>query len=242
MCRTLNRRFVVALLASWVGLSALPAMGAEITAQQLRYRQLAPGEEPSLNRLLVTPAFLRLDRGERDSGYILFDRQAKRIFSVDPEERSILVIDPPPMSDELAAQAPAIEVNRVQPVEAPVVAGVKPQRWVMTAAGRTCREAFVLPGVMDEAVAAYAEYLQVLARQQAMAQPSIPAEFQDACDSAIHVYAPAALLHKGMILRAWDGQKRQQELLDFRRDLQLPESVFQLPEAYQRIPLTSNSG
>ncbi|MEJ2395936.1 MAG: UDP-2,3-diacylglucosamine hydrolase, partial [Candidatus Thiodiazotropha sp.] len=119
------------------------------------------------------------------------------------------------------------------------VAGVKPQRWVLTAAGRTCREAFVLPGAMSEAVAAYSEYLKVLARQQAVGQAAIPAEYQDACDSAIHVYAPTSLLDKGLILNAWDDQSYREELLDFRRDFKVSESDFVLPQGYQRVPMMS---
>ncbi len=239
MRRTLNGRLYAGLIATWVWLTALPVMAAETEAQLLLYRMQAPGEGSTLNRFLVTPSFLRLDHGERDSGYILFDRQAQLIYSVNHKERSILVIDPPSMTEALAAQAPVIEVKSVEPVEAPAVAGVKPQRWLLTAAGRTCREAFVLPGAMSEAVAAYGEYLNVLARQQAVGQAAIPAEFQDACDSAIHVYAPASLLDKGLILKVWNDQNYREELLDFRRDFKVSERDFVLPQGYQRVPMMS---
>ena len=239
MRRRLNGLPFGGLMFILLGLVGQPAMSAQTQAELLVYGVHAPGEEDALNRLTVTPAFLRLDRGEQDGGYILYDRKAGVIYSVNHEDRSILVIDPPPMTDELAAMAPEIELKPLKPVEAPVVAGVKPRHWALTAGGRTCREAFVLPGTMADAVAAYGAYLEVLARQQALALTAMPAEFQDACDSAIHVYSPALLLEKGMILKAWDSGDYREELLDFRSGFAVPQDHFALPEDYSRVPMTA---
>jgi hypothetical protein len=213
------------------------ASGAEVEAELLIYRVGSSVEEAYLNRLLATPGFLRLDRGEQDSGYILYDRRQGVVYSVDHEERSILVIDPPPLNDELAARAEAVEVRPVASESAPAVGGVRPQHWVLRRGGRQCREAYVLPGLMPNAVAAYAEYLGVLARQQALALPAIPAEVQDACDNAVHLLAPDALLRKGLPLKVWDEQGYRESLIDFRAEFQVPEGDFTLPAAYTRVPM-----
>jgi hypothetical protein len=239
MRTTLKRPFLALLLLVMPLLATLPASGAEVAAELLIYRISSPAEEIYLNRLLVTPEFLRLDRGEQDSGYILYDRRQGVVYSADHEERSILIIDPPPLNKELAAQATAIEVKPVASEKAPVVGGVTPQRWVLRAGGRQCREAYVLPGLMSNAVAAYGEYLSVLARQQALALPAIPAEFQDACDNAVHLLAPDALLRKGLPLKVWDEQGYRESLIDFREGFQVPESDFTLPDDYSRMPMGS---
>ncbi len=236
---TLIFSYSLALFALALGLASWPASSADEQVELLLYRVQSPGEEASFNRLLASKDFLRLDGGEQDSGYILFDRREQRIYSVNHEEQSILVIDPPALADGFGANAPRIDVQSVTPVEAPEVAGVKPLRWRLVAAGKSCREAFVLPGLMPNAVTAYGEYLRVLARQQAQALATIPAEFQDACDDAVHVYAPDALLQKGMPLDIWSGENYRESLVDFRAAFKVPESAFSLPAGYSRVPMRS---
>ncbi len=237
MRTTLKRRYTMGLIATLILLATLPAVAAEEQAELMLYRVQSPGEEPYFNRLLANPAFLRLDRGGQDSGYILYDRQQQIIYSVNHEEHSILVIDPPPMTDDLSARMPEIELKSVAPVSAPSVSGVKPQQWVLTSDGQRCREAFVLPGLMPKAVAAYGEYLKVLAQQQALALSTMPAEFQDACDQAVHVYAPDSLLRKGLPLNVWNGKGYREVLIDFREGFRVSKDDFRLPTDYSRIPM-----
>ena len=239
MRTTLNRRLPYGLPLMLTLLTTSPVICAEVAAELLIYRVASPVEEVYLNRLLVTPKFLRLDRGEQDSGYILYDRRQGVVYSVDREERSILVIDPPPLKEEFEARTEAIEVISVASEKVPSVGGVSPQHWVLRAGGRQCREAYVLPGLMPNAAAAYGEYLSVLARQQALALPVIPAEFQDACDMAVNILAPDSLLRKGLPLRIWDGQSYRESLIDFREEFRVPESDFSLPADYARMPMGS---
>jgi hypothetical protein len=109
------------LIAAQLIIAALPAVGAQTQAALLLYRVVSPGEAAYFNRLLSTPAFLRLDKGAQDSGYILYDRRQRVIYSVDHEARSILVIEPPPLRRELKAQAPLIELQLVETAEVPKV-------------------------------------------------------------------------------------------------------------------------
>ncbi|MGD9164774.1 MAG: hypothetical protein PVF13_08440 [Chromatiales bacterium] len=126
-------------------IAALPAVGAQMQAALLLYRIVSPGEEAYFHRLLSTPSFLRLDKGARDRGYILYDREKRVIYSVDHEERSILIIDPPPLTQELKEQAPAIELQVVETAQMPKVGNMEPRQWRLSVAGQTCRDAFVLP-------------------------------------------------------------------------------------------------
>jgi hypothetical protein len=229
-------RLTISLLA----LLAWPAVGAEIQAALLIYQVESPDEPTYFNRLLVTPDFLRLDRGAQDSGYILFNRQQGVIYSVNHEDRSILVIDPPPLSEVLEAEAPKIALQTMEPVDAPMVGGVKPGHWVLNVDGTVCRKAFVLPGLMPKAVSAYGEYLRVLARQQALALPAIPVKYQSACDNAVHVYASDKLLQQGLPLNVWGEGGYRESLVDFREAFTVSESDFSLPEGYARSPMRNH--
>jgi len=223
-----------------LGLVCVPAGAAEVEAGLLVYRVEAPGQAVSFNRLMTTQDSLRLDQGEADQGFILFDRRERVVYSVNPEERSILEIDPPASNLETPADL-NIELSPAKMVDAPAVGGVKPVHWQLRANGEICREAILAPGLMPKAVAAYREYLLLLAAQQAVTLPSIPEEFQSACDSAINVYAPDALLEKGLPLRLWNGQGYQEVLTDFKPSASLPAEYFILPADFQHVPMGTGS-
>jgi hypothetical protein len=226
-------RLCLCLLAGWVW---QPAGAAEVEAGMLVYRVETPGEPDTISRLLTTPDYLRLDQGEADQGFILFDRRERVIYSVNPAEHSILEIDPPAANLETPADL-NIEMKPVTIEDAPAVGGVKPVHWQLLANGGICREAILAPGLMPKSVAAYREYLLLLASQQAVSLQSIPEEFQSACDSALNVYAPDALLEKGLPLRLWDAQGYQEVLTEFKPDGRFPAEYFTLPAGYEHVPM-----
>lgn len=223
-------------LSLLAGLVCLPVAAAEVAAGLLIYRIEAPGQAVTINRLLTTPDYLRLDQGEADQGFILFDRRERVIYSVNQEEQTILEIDPPAVSLEVPADL-NIELKPVQMTDAPAVGEVKPVHWQLRANGKTCREAMLAPGLMPKAIAAYREYLLLLAAQQAVSLMSLPEEFQSACDSAVHVYAPDALLERGLPLSIWDAQGYLEVLTDFKPTSSIPADYFTLPEGFERIPM-----
>jgi hypothetical protein len=182
----------------------------------------------------VNRGFLRLDQGVEDEGFILFDSADKTIYSVDPEERTVLVIKhrrpgPEPRS------VPTSESSRVDGEKVPKVAGVKPEHWEFHSDGRLCRSAMVLPGVMDSALAVYANYLEQHGLQQQVALNHLPEEFRDACELANQVYHPAAALSQGLPLRIWEPDGESWELIDFRQHFSVGADLFTLPQGFREI-------
>ena len=228
-----KRLTVFLVLGVWLCGSAA---AAEITAQLLVYRVTEPGSEPYLSRLLSTPAFLRLDRGRHDSGFILLDRKSKVIYSVDGEDRSILVIDPP-RPERKTPSTLRLSASRKAEPGMPEVAGKRPEYWQFLLDDRLCRSAVLVPGLLPQANTAYAQYLDLLADQQLLTQAAMPADLQDPCDQAIHIYAPKAVLDKGLPLREWHESGWSQDLVDFREQFDIPSDSFVLPADYRRVSL-----
>jgi hypothetical protein len=221
-------------LLGWLLSGAVAA--TDITAQLLVYRVTEPGSEPYISRLLSTPTHLRLDQGRHDSGFILLDRETRIIYSVNSEDHTILVIDPPRQERKPPASL-LFSANRQAVSDMPEVAGKLPEHWQFQVNGRLCRSAVVAPGLLPLANAAYAEYLDLLAYQQLATQAAVPAELQDPCDQAIHIFAPLAVLHKGLPLREWHESGRRQELIDFREEFSISSDSFALPADFRRVPL-----
>ena len=230
----MRKGLTVPFVLGWVLNGA--AAAAEVSAQLLVYRVSEPGSEPYISRLLSTPAYLRLDQGRHDSGFILLDRKAGIIYSVDAEDRSILVINPP-RRERQPPSSLLLSAKRQAQSDMPEVAGKPPEYWQFLVNDRLCRSAVVVPGLLPLANAAYGEYLDLLAYQQLATQAAVPAELQDLCDQAISIYAPLAVLQKGLPLQEWHESGWRQELIDFRAEFSISSDSFELPADYHRVPL-----
>ncbi|MEW8624843.1 MAG: hypothetical protein AB2551_03730 [Candidatus Thiodiazotropha sp.] len=207
-----------------------------LQAQRLQYEVTEAGQTPYLSRMLVTAQMMRIDQGSETADFILFDRGKRVIYSIDSEERSILVIQPKP-SNQPDARLPDIEVLAKDAGEAPLVAGRKAQRWALQVNGQPCQEAMVLPEMMTMSVAAQGEYLGLLAEQHKISLSGIPMAYRDACADAIQVYEPNALLEKGLPLRLWDVNGNQQALTDYAESESVDADLFTLPKAFTRKPM-----
>ena len=213
-----------------------PLIADEHKAEFLLYQVQETGQEPYLSRILVTSDFLRMDQGEAAEGFILFDRRKKIIYSVDPAERSILVIESATVKRSRPEQ-PKITTDQLDAGDAPSVAGSQPQHWRMSVNGEGCQEAVVAPGLMPRSVAAQRDYRQLLAEQHMVTLAAIPADYRDACADAVQVFAPSALLSKGLLLRSWDINGNKQTLLNFSPDRAVSPGQFSLPEDFRRQSL-----
>ncbi|MCU7917288.1 MAG: UDP-2,3-diacylglucosamine hydrolase [Candidatus Thiodiazotropha sp. (ex Epidulcina cf. delphinae)] len=219
-------------------LPGFAAVAGDQQADLLVYRVEEAGSEPYLSRILVTPGFLRMDQDNENGGFILYDREAQIIYSVDPDERSILVIEPERGQRRLPEEM-KLSIEKLSDIDAPAVSGSKPEHWRMTVNGTTCQQTVVAPGLMPQGVAAYRDYLDLLAYQHVTSLAAIPAEYRDGCDDAIHVFAPSALLEKGLPLRTWDANGNQQTLIDFSADRAVSSDRFKLPADYRQVPMSS---
>ncbi|MEJ2620490.1 MAG: hypothetical protein P8163_09555 [Candidatus Thiodiazotropha sp.] len=202
-----------------------------LQVQRLQFEVTEAGQAPYLSRMLATGQMLRIDEGQDAMDFILFDRAKRVIYSVDHGERNILVINP--KSDtQTDTQRPAIKIQATDAGEAPLVAGRKAQHWTLQVNGQPCQQAMVLPGMMATSMAAQREYLATLAEQHKQTLSEIPIGYRDACADATQVYAPNALLEKGLPLRLWDVNGNQQILTDFSESEVMDADLFSLPDGF----------
>ncbi|MES9943605.1 MAG: hypothetical protein ABW080_01430 [Candidatus Thiodiazotropha sp.] len=234
-------RGLIRIYLAWMVLLSVLLPGKQVLADERQAGLLqfavrnANGSEVT-SRLLVTPTMLRIEQQGQDRGYILYDREAATIYSVTPEERSILVIQP--QSDRVQTpQQMRLRVEQVVDFDGPDIGGSKPQHWRLIVNDTTCRNVILAPGLMTDALAVYGDYLTLLANQHYLSLDAIPAEYRDVCDDAIHVFAPALLLQKGLPIRVWDQDGNQERLLDYSSQHSVSSNLFRLPEDYEQVPM-----
>ena len=234
-------RAILTLLAT-LGLvpgPSLPAVGAKVGADLLVYRVEETGLEPYFSRILVTADHLRLDEGDDNGGYTLYERSTGVIYNVDPEERSVLVIDPP----RARPRSPvALELgNDVLPAQdlAPVD-GIAPRRHRLLANGQVCEELTAVPGLMEEAMDAVADFYDRLADQHGTVVTGMPDELIDPCDLAQHVYAPRRSYGFGLPVDQ-RAPRVHRALVDHAKGVPSDTALFQVPHDFRRLAMPASA-
>lgn len=210
-----------------------PAVLLAAEVDLLVYDVKEPGVENYISRILVNKRYLRLDEGgAAGEGYTIYDRQAKKIFNVDPLEKTVLEMIPP-TQQPVPPQAMRLEQKLVQDPDSPQVAGQQPFKVQLQANGEICRELVVVKDTMSTAVAAMSELYQALARMQYPAVGS-PGYTQNSCELSEYVYAPQRAFAHGLPL--WDVMGgKQRMLVDFKSRFEVPDDIFVVPDDFARV-------
>jgi hypothetical protein len=201
----------------------------------LTYEEQEAGVEAYPVRILVVPGYLRMDDGHDHDDFILFDRTSRTIFSINHEDREILVIEHSSPGDGLAPLPDLhLGIEKTAAENVPLVAGKTPEIYRFTAAGEICLEAVVVPGLLPPAVQALGEYGRLLAGRQRSTLDNTPEEFRTPCYLSRYVFAPDRQLEKGLPIQEWDNSGYRRTLTDFRDNVPVDPELFKLPAGYTR--------
>ncbi len=234
MKRRLTGSWLIPVFAMFAILLVPVAARADVEATVVWYMEQEPGTERFKVRYIVTPEYMRSDEGGDGEGFVLLDRKEKQIYNVVPESKTVLEIDgegklpPPPASL-------SIEVRENLDRNAPHLEGHQALTLEMLANGMPCRSAIVVPGLLEDVREALAEFQQVLAVQQARMLGNTPEGLKTPCYLANNVFATDYHLERGVPLMEWRAGALSRELLEYKRGVRMPESLFEVPEDYRRF-------
>jgi hypothetical protein len=233
---------VLALLASLPGGQLMagdsPEMqtpGETAAAALLLFDEEEPGTGTYPVRYLVTDDYLRIDDNYDASDYVLMDRQTSTIYSVSHEYGNVLVINRQP-----AVTPPDSLELKHEPVpdeQAPAIAGRQPQQFRYLANGELCYQAVLVPGLLPAAVAALAEYENLLAGQQVASLENTPVEFRTPCYLSRYIYAAGRHLEQGLPVQVWDNSGFRRALVNFSASEDVSRHLFSVPTDYREITI-----
>jgi hypothetical protein len=216
-----------------IPLVAVLASGCAGSAAELVYLEHEPGSVPYRTRLIASDRFFRIDDGDDAGDFLLFDRDSRFLYSVSGGERSVLVMAP----RAVTIPAPFSLVHREQRDTAPVpdVGGHAVAHFRQWTNGMLCYDLYAVADLFPHAVAAWREYRQALAGQQALTVAVTPKEFESPCDLANNVFRPARSLEHGLPVRVTDANGKVSELVDFHTRTPAPARLFALPAGFRRL-------
>lgn len=212
----------------------------EQTATVLQYEEQESDTDRYQTRLIVTSRYLRIDDGSDARDFLLFDRQDKTIYSVSAADGSVLVIK----HTAGATRAPALQKHEVveERDSAPDVGGKKVRHYRLLTDSRQCYDLYAVDGLLPQAVAAWREYRESLAAEQARTLAWTPKEMQTPCPVANNISAPGRLLAHGLPVRYVETNGKTGQLVDYQSDVKVDAAMFQLPAEYPRISIDALRG
>jgi len=200
-----------------------------------------PDSESHRVRMMVNNRYLRMDDGQANSDYVLFDRAEGVIYSVVHGDHSIQVmggskntltpLPAAPRWDETAE--PSHVLMRSDTPNA-----VTAQHYTYSLNGAECYHVVTVEGLLPEVLAAWRAYKKTLAG--ALAQTYDPAiDGADGCRSAAEILASQELIEHGFPLREWSTYGYSRFVQDYRWDVKLEPKLFELPADYHRFQFGS---
>ena len=199
----------------------------------LIFSEKEAGSEPYRVRMIIKDNLMRIDEGNSDNEFVLFNKDKKAIYSISAERESVLVIKPTsskpvsPIKVELSAE-------KIEKMMFPHVSGKKPQAYKLNANDKTCNLVIAVPGLLDEALEMMRAYYTLLSYEQAEAQANIPKEMITACDIANNIVAPVRHLSYGFPIRESSTSGKQRSLVDFDEHYVIDNKLFNIPDGYSR--------
>lgn len=230
------KRFVLVLTLSLLsGCSRESDVEGFVPATVVYFEEAEPGIEPYPVRMIVTAKWMRIDNGNDDDDFLVFDRSAGRISSINREDKNVFLIAPE-NAEIPEADRPRIEEKQYDVSDMPSMNGVKPTHKSISVNGQLCRDTVAVKGLLTDVLLASKEYLTVLALQQYHLLDKTPEDLRDPCMLANLIYWPVEHLAHGFPIRESDYRGFVRELSDF-ESTQVPPRLFDIPDGLQEVSI-----
>lgn len=203
---------------------------ADTDVTVLRYDEKEGDTGVTHMRYLIGEHFLRIDEGNPDDDFILFDVARKKIFSVDHYDKTLMIIDHEPWD------APRFDFDRRVDQQAldnaPKIAGKTVHRYRMSADNKVCTEVHYVPGMLPARMGVMQLYQQVLSGQLVKSLSNTPKELHTPCFLADQIYNNGDYYALGLPVQIRHSRGYTRVLTDFRDD-KVADELFVLPKGYR---------
>ena len=207
---------------------------SEIQATVLLYEEKEQNTPSTNMRYIVTENNMRIDNGQPGDDYILYDRNPKKIFSINHNDKTILVIkDNHWVKQRFKFKT---EVMRKKLDQAPKISGqILIDYWVK-ANDEVCSRFQLLPETFKKEMKVFYEYQKILSGQQVKSINHTPIEMQTPCFLIDQIYNDGAYYLEGLPVQEWHSRGYAKILKDFKHE-EVSQELFLLPEGYKEYSI-----
>lgn len=219
--------------------TVLAGQGGMLEVTEVIFEEHEPGAGSYITRMLLTGKMLRMDEGEDDGDFLLFNIEHLTIDSFNHDARSHLSVDP--------AQVAKIEFDLDFRIEkrvlndAPEVIGVHPVEHQFLVDNELCKMSINVGGLLPDLRDALLAYERTLALQSLDSVSQLPSEMKTGCYMANNYLHTSAYLEPGFPLLVKDNLGRSKRLVSY-RTRRVSKTLFLPVEGYRRYsPLNISS-
>ncbi|MCW9012842.1 MAG: hypothetical protein OQL06_03595 [Gammaproteobacteria bacterium] len=202
-----------------------------ISAMAFFYDEIEKDAGQTEMRYLVTPDFLRIDYGDADDDFILYDKSAEIIYSVNREDRTILFINKFLWKMPMFNFNRKIEINELK--DAPTIAGKHLKTMHLKADDEICMDVQLIPNIYTDEMAVFKSYQNILSGQQSRMMKNTPKEMQTPCFLLAQIYNNGEYYDLGLPVQEWHARGYAKILKNYQK-ISVANSLFKLPESYRK--------
>lgn len=233
---------VMAALTLLVGCDKTEQQAEKDTSVKIKFVEYEKYVKPYPTRLIVTNQFMRFDDGEGSKSYILFDRDANMIYSVNADERTVMSLKHKDIEIEPPMELKLEDKNLGTMEDAPTIQGMKPLHYRFSANGEDCYDVVAVDGLMPDVVEAMKAFKEILASDSKVTFNNMPADLQNACDMSMDTFAAGRHLKYGFPIQEWSTNGDGRTLVDYEENYQPDPELFVLPEDYEHFSVEDIRG
>ena len=230
----INKCFKLILLFSLSLFYSLSLASEDILVTVLWFDELEASRAQIQTRYLITPQYLRIDNGDLHDDFILFDVTKKIIFSVNHEDKTILLIK----SDNW--KKPDYEfvadISHETLEGAPAILGKQVKGYKVKVNGEVCTNIQYIPDIYKKEMDVLKHYQQTLSSQQIRSLSHTPEHMKTPCFMLDVAYNDGGYYDLGLPIQEWHNRGYARYLKDYKQE-KIAASIFKLPKAYKQYSI-----
>jgi len=209
---------------------------ATLNSLLLQYDETESGTDVQSMRYIINDQFLRIDNGDADSDFILFDRNQKTVFSVNHEDQTILKIAYLPWKSPKYDFQVSVEEHALS--DAPKVFGKQVFSYKVKAKNNVCTSVLLVKDMHMNRLQVLYEFQNIMSGQQVATLDNTPKEFHTPCFLVDQVFHKADYLKLGLPIQI-SYSRDYSKFLKGIEEAEVESMLFVLPENYEEfLPYT----
>ncbi len=232
------KNLVLLLMSSVVVLSSLSScVNKEPNDTLVLFMEQESGVEPYQTRMIVTKEFLRVDDGEGAKSFILFDRNKKIVYSINPDEKSVMAVHEKKLKKGEVFEPPFKLTHSVKEMpemkDAPTINGEGAKHYQLITNDKVCYSVVAIKKLMPDVVKALTEFQNHMAADSVVTFNNIPEELLEACEITSTTFKPTRQYEFGFPIQEWGSNEYSRSLVDYNDNYKVDPDLFVFPEGYK---------
>lgn len=205
---------------------------ATLDSLVLQYDETESGADVQSMRYIINDQFLRIDNGNADSDFILFDRHKKTVFSINHEDQTVLKISYIPWKSPKYDFQVSFEEHALS--DAPKVFGKQVFSYQVKAENKVCTRVLLVKNMHMNRLQVLYEFQNIMSGQQVATLHNTPEEFHTPCFLVDQIFHKADYLKLGLPIQI-SYSRDYSKLLKGIEESEVDSSLFVLPVNYEEF-------